>query len=396
MEIVQNNIDVGKYSPAERTASATQLNRTDEHRKSRRPKWRRPVFGYLAMLPLVAVTISIWQMRTGRIVLGAFVALALMLVAFLWGVWPAMVMLIVFLGCLDYVIASPRDWWFPVNWLDALQLVLGAMIGLLLIWITVQWEGARTRALAAEEELRVHAEKLETTIQMKDRFISVASHELKTPVTTIRVQAQFILRRLSKQKRTEIDEEFLIRSLQRIDEQTGRLTTLITDLLDTNKIPTDKVMLEKQPCDLNEICRKVIEDQRMLTGRSITLDAPALPIDLYVDPGRITQVLINVVSNAVKYSPKRSRVEVSIEREDKHALIRVRDYGHGIAKDDLPRIFETFYRTAEAQESCTSGFGLGLAITKEIVELHGGRIWCESELGQGSTFFVELPLDKEE
>jgi two-component system sensor histidine kinase VicK len=96
--------------------------------------------------------------------------------------------------------------------------------------------------------------------------------------------------------------------------------------------------------------------------------------------------------SALKYSLISSSVEASIDQDAKHVLMRVRDYGHGIAKDDILRIFETFYRTTDAQESCASGLGLGLAIAKEIVELHEGRIWCESELGQGSTFFVELPL----
>lgn len=391
MRTAQSNIDSDKYSPRDRTVSDAQQRTTDEHRTVKRPKWHYPAFGYLVTLPLFAVTIYLWQIQMDRMLAGAFLSLALVLVTFLWGIWPAIVMLIMLTICLDYFIASPEHWFLP-NWLDALQLLLTAIVGLLLIWITVEREAARAKALVAEENLRSRAEELGTTNQMKDRFISVASHELKTPVTTIRVQTQFMLRRLSKQKETEIDKEFLTRSLQRIDEQTGRLTTLITDLLDTNRIRTNKVMLNRQSCDLNNICQKVIEDQRLLTERSIMLDAPALPIEVYADPDRIAQILINVVSNALKYSPISRQVEVSIGQDTRHVLMRVRDYGHGIAKNDLVRIFETFYRTTDAQESCASGFGLGLAIAKEIVELHEGRIWCESELGQGSTFFVELPL----
>lgn len=396
MRTAQSNIDIDKYSPGSRTTLPdAQQRQTHKHSKTERPKWHHAAFGYLAILPLFAVTTYIWQLQMGLIFSGAFSSLALVLIAFLWGAWPAIVMLILLISCLNYSI-SPSGNLFPVRWQDALQLLLSTTIGLLLIWITVEREGVRTKALAAQEELQAHAKELETTNQIKDRFISVASHELKTPVTTIRVQTQFMLRRLAKQKEREIDKEFLIRSLQRIDEQTGRLTTLIMDLLDTNRVQTDKVVLNRQSCDLNEICQKVIEDQRLLTERLITLDAPTLPIEVYVDPDRIAQVLINVVSNALKYSPSSSQVEVSVGLDTKHALIQVRDHGHGIAKDDLQRIFETFYRTTDAQESCASGFGLGLAIAKEIVELHEGRIWCESELGQGSTFFVELPLHNNE
>lgn len=391
MRTAQSDIDIDKYNPGDRTASAAQRRRIDEHRRVQQPKWRHPAFGYLAILPLFAVTMYIWQMQMGRILPGTFLSLALVLVTFLWGVWPAIVMLILIISCLDYLIASPT-YWFSTNWLDDLQLLLSTIVGLLLILITMKRETARIKAVIAKNELQARVEELGMMNQMKDRFISIASHELKTPTTTIRVQTQFILRRLSKQKETATDKEFLIRSLQRIDEQTGRLTTLITDLLDTNRMHTGKVMLHRQLCDLNEICRKIVEDQCLLTERSIMLDAPALPIEVYVDPDRVAQVLINVVSNALKYSPKSSQVEVSISQDTRHALIRVRDYGYGIAKNDLSRIFETFYRTTDAQESCTSGFGLGLAIAKEIIELHEGRIWCESELGQGSTFFVELSL----
>jgi signal transduction histidine kinase len=291
------------------------------------------------------------------------------------------------IGCLDYFIA-PRGYWLPANWLDGLQLLLSGIVGLLLIWVTAQREGAHMKALVAKEDLGA-------TNQMKDRFVAMASHELRTPVTTIRVQTQFMLRRLSKQKETVPDKEFLIRSLQRINEQTERLTTLIVDLLDRNRIHTDRVMLNRRSHDLNELCQKVIEDQSLLTERQIVLDMPALPIEVYVDPDRLTQVIINVVSNALKYSLEGSSVEVSTSQDARHALVQVRDYGHGIAKDDLSRIFETFYRTTDAQASCASGLGLGLAIAKEIVELHEGRMWCESELGQGSTFFVELPLRNE-
>ncbi len=395
MRAAQSSIDIDKFEPRDRSTSAAQRTRANEHNGVKLPKWRHPAFGYIAIFPLVAVTAYIWQMQTGLVLPGAFLSLALVLVASLWGAWPAIVMLILVIGCLDYFIA-PRGYWLPADWLGALQLVLSGIVGLLLVWVTAQRERAHMKALVAKEESQTYAEELGTMNQMKDRFVSIASHELRTPVTTIRVQTQFMLRRLSKQKETGSDKEFLVRSLQRIDEQTERLTTLIVDLLDKNRTHTGRITLNRRSHDLNEICQKVIEDQRLLTERQIVLDLSALPIEVYVDSDRLAQVIINVVSNALKYSPEASPVEVSTSQDAKHALMQVRDYGHGIAKDDLPRIFETFYRTPDAQASCASGLGLGLAIAKEIVELHEGRIGCESELGQGSTFFVELPLGNEE
>jgi len=343
------------------------------------------------MLPFVTGIVYIWHMQMGLFLPGVFLSLALVLVAFLWGTWPAIVTLILAIGCLNYLIA-PAGHWLPTNWVDAFQLLLSGIVGLLLIGITMQRERARIKALVAEVEALAHADEWGTMNQMKDRFISMASHELKTPITTIRVQTQFMLRRLSKQKETGSDKEFLVKSLQRIDEQTGRLTMLIMDLLDGNRVRGDRIILNRRSHDLNEICRKVIEDQCLLTERQIVLDVPNSSVEVYVDADRLAQVIINVVGNALKYSPEGSPVEVSVGQDAEHALVQVRDYGHGIAKDDLPRIFEMFYRTTDAEASCASGFGLGLAIAKEIVELHEGRIWCESELGQGSTFFVELPL----
>ncbi len=391
MRVAQRNIDVNEYGSRCGTAFVEQRKRVHEHSIVTLPKWRHPTFGYLAILPLLMMMVSMWLMQTGLVLPGTFLSLTLVLMAFLWGARSAIVMLILAIGCLDYFIA-PGGHWLPANWQDALSLLLSGMIGLLLIWITVQRERARMKALVAERALLAYVDELEEMNQMKDRFISIASHELKTPVTTIRVQTQFMLRRLSKQKDTGLDKEFLLRSMQRMDEQTERLTTLIIDLLDINRIGAGKAVLKRQLYDLNEICRKVIEDQCLLTERQIILDMPALPVEVDVDSDRLTQVMINLIGNAVKYSPQDSRVEVSIRLDTKHALVQIHDYGRGIAKDDQPRIFDTFYRTRDAQVSGANGFGLGLAIAKEIVELHEGRIWCESELGTGSTFLVELPL----
>jgi signal transduction histidine kinase len=391
MRAAHSDSNIRRYGPRDGVAFAQQRVRANERRGIKLPRWRHQSFGYLAMFPLVAVTMYLWQMHLGLFLPGAFLSLALVLIAFLWGAWPATVMLILAIGCLDYLIVPPGDL-LPTSWMDGSQLLLTGVVGLLLIWLMAWQECARLKALVAQEEALARVNELEVMNQMKDRFISMASHELKTPITTIRVQAQFMQRRLSQQKDARIDNEFLMRSLQRIDEQTARLTMLIMDLLDRNERGNDRVILNRKMHDLCEMCQKVIEDQRLLTGREIVLHVPVLPIEASVDADRLSQVIINVVGNALKYSPKGSVVEVSVSQSAGSMLMQVRDQGSGIAKEDLPRIFEMFYRTPDAQASHASGFGLGLAITKEIIELHGGRIWCESELGRGSTFFIELPL----
>jgi signal transduction histidine kinase len=168
---------------------------------------------------------------------------------------------------------------------------------------------------------------------------------------------------------------------------------LIDDLLDVSSMRTGKVALNKRLCDIGTLCREVIEDQRLLTEREIVLHAPENPVAIQVDPERITQVITNLVSNALKYSPAKSKVEVYLKREDVWVLLEVKDYGKGINKELQEHIFETFYRTPDAQSSSKRGLGLGLAIAKDIVERHEGRIWCESEPGHGSSFFVKLPAN---
>ena len=199
-----------------------------------------------------------------------------------------------------------------------------------------------------------------------------------------------MIRRLAKQRDPEMAEMGI--TLNKINDQTKRLTTLIDELMDVSSIRAGKVELHKRKCDLKDVCREVVEDQRLLSGREITLNTPSESMKMQVDCERLAQVFVNLIGNAIKYSPEESPVEVSIGKQDSNACVQVRDHGKGIPRDQQERIFETFYRAPDAQTSSKRGLGLGLAIAKDIIERHEGRIWCESEPGQGSTFFVELPL----
>jgi signal transduction histidine kinase len=180
--------------------------------------------------------------------------------------------------------------------------------------------------------------------------------------------------------------------LESIDGQTRRLTGLIDELLDVSRIQMGKVTLHKQMEDINKICQSVVEDQRLVSGREIQLSLPPVPVELLVDGQRVTQIMINLVGNAVKYSSAPAPIEVAIKQKGDHVLFEVRDHGRGMSREQVERIFEMFYRAPEAESSKTQGLGLGLAIVKDLVERHDGRIWCESEEGKGSRFFVELPL----
>jgi signal transduction histidine kinase len=325
--------------------------------------------------------------------------LVIVLVALLWGIGPALLSVILSTLSLDYFYISPEYQVSFQSWNSLIQILPFFLIGILIAIISGQREAARRRALFAEHALKEHADNLEQANQdlievneMKDQFISMASHELKTPLTTIRGQAQVMLRRLSKQK--ELPREFMdVRTaLEKIDEQTYRLNALVDDLLDLGSIRAGKIELRLGRCDLCEICRNVVDEQYLLTGRVIEVVLPEIPVLLEADSERLSQVGNNLVSNAIKYSPDGSPVKVSVVRQENTARLTVQDFGQGIEKEQLKHIFEPFYRAPDAESLKKSGWGLGLVICKDIVERHGGRIWCESRKGEGSTFYVELPL----
>src|SRR6266487_5616629 len=368
------------------------------------PRWRHPLVGYLASVPFVALGLAVvllakYFLITDRFYfLGAPMMVSVLLIALFWGVGPALLGVLLGALALDYFFIPLSGQFNFTNWNGVLQILPFVVGGIVIAIITGQRESARMRALIAEEEaieraneLATANEELEKANKLKDQFLSIASHELKTPITTIRGQAQITLRRLSKQR--ELPEELagVSHALEQIDEQTLRLNALVDDLLDLSSIRAGKMKLRLSNFDLRVVCQSAVEEQRLLTGRNIELEQPGTPVMLNADSERLSQVVTNLVNNAVKYSPETSPIKVSMEMQEKTIRLAVQDHGQGISKEQQTLIFETFYRTPDAQASKKNGWGLGLAICKDIVERHGGRIWCESRVGEGSTFYVELP-----
>ena len=366
------------------------------------PGWRHPLVGYILCPFIIAVAImcTLFLQKALNIVhfASAFPILAILLVALLWGVGPALIAVALGTLLLDYYFIPPVGQILAGSWQNTAQLIPFIIAGCTIALITAQRERARLQALGAEQELQAYAEemelanrKLEEADQMKDQFLSIASHELKTPVTSIRGHAQLTIRRMEKQKDSSPEMEEIGVTLKKINDQTTRLTTLIDDLMDVSSMRAGKLELRKQKSDLRDICREVVEDQQLLSGRPITLNLPEQTVNAAVDRDRLAQVILNLISNAIKYSPDGSPIEVSLDKRASSVLIQIKDAGKGIPKDQQNHIFETFYRTPDAQTSSKRGLGLGLAISKNIVERHDGHIWCESEPDHGSTFFVELP-----
>lgn len=368
------------------------------------PKWRRPVVGYISAIPILLCTfflaVFLQQVLQRFIFPATFLLFALLLVALVWGTGPALFMLVVGIMLLHYFFIPILDQ-IDLRNDDIVQVIPLFVIGVIILLVIRQREQSCMKVRAVSEQLERYAGELEAVNsrlehenRQKESFLSTASHELKNPVTTIRGYSQYLQRRLAKQS-TVMDIQDLAPAFQRIDEQTSRLTFLIDQLLGVHAFRTPKTPLRRRVYDLNELCQSIIGDQCLLTGRDVVFFPLNEPLELPMDVDRMTQVVVNLVSNALKYSPQDRPVEVCVGRNAECALLQVKDYGYGIAPDELSQIFDPFYRTPKARSSEASGLGLGLAICKDIIDQHGGRIWCKSELGAGTTFCVELPLSQE-
>ncbi|MBI2865029.1 MAG: PAS domain-containing protein [Chloroflexi bacterium] len=228
--------------------------------------------------------------------------------------------------------------------------------------------------------------------EFREQYIHTVSHDLRNPLAIIQGNAQLILRRLEKAGRpserdSEHDAEH--KSVKAIAASARRMNAMIEDLADSARLEAGQLRLERQPVDLQPFLGKLLEHAEgiMEVGRIEAQVASNLP-PVSADPDRLERILINLVSNALKYSPSDTGVVVRAEKTDGEVSISVADMGIGIAPEDLPHIFERFYETRAGRR--TGGIGLGLYITKMLVEAHGGRIWVESELDKGSTFCFTL------
>lgn len=226
----------------------------------------------------------------------------------------------------------------------------------------------------------------EEATRLKEDFLSAAAHDLKTPLTTVVAQAEFLERKALRDPAAPQD----LQGLQRIVRESKRLASLVTDLLDAARLEQGRLVAEREPVDLGTLVTEVIA--RQPAGRhAVEVDVRGAIVGTY-DRRRIEQLVDNLLENARKYSPDPTPVCVTVWQHDGEARISVSDHGIGIPAADLPGIFERFSRASNVDDRRFHGMGLGLYICRGIVEEHGGRIWAESQMGKGSTFHVALPL----
>ncbi len=223
--------------------------------------------------------------------------------------------------------------------------------------------------------------------QRKDEFIGMASHELKTPITSLKGFTNLLQRRFLK----EGDEEALS-LLDRMDKQIDKLTRLINEMLDISRIQTGKLEYHEEPFDLAQLVQEVMGNVQGTSRTHRLLLEEQTHVQVVADRDRIGQALINLLTNAIKYSPGADTVIIRLSASESEAHVSVQDFGIGIAREHQQKIFERFYQITSAEEKTFAGLGIGLYLSNEIIKRHHGRLWVESEKGKGATFHFTLPL----
>lgn len=223
--------------------------------------------------------------------------------------------------------------------------------------------------------------------QRKNDFIAMVSHELKTPLTSLNGYIQILQRKVNGLA----GNEFINGTLVLAGKQVKKMTGLINGFLNVSRLESGKIVLSPSHFSLSDLVESAVEESRMIEDGKELVFHGCDHLLIYADYDKITSVIVNLLSNAVKYAPLAKQIEVKCELVDQMAQVSVRDYGMGIQPQDIDKLFERYYRVQS--DSHISGFGIGLYLSAEIVARHNGRIWVDSEPGQGSTFYFSLPLN---
>ena len=239
--------------------------------------------------------------------------------------------------------------------------------------------------------------------KLKDEFVSIVSHELRTPLTTIKGYTQHLIRRIERRLRgisatqpaatmAELPESYDLRSLNIVQSQTDHLERLVNDLLDLSRVQWGELHLQYSSFYLADVLAESVRQVQVSAEQhTIFLDIEAQDSKLVADKLRVSQVVGNILDNAVKFSPQGKQVTVTLKEQENEYLVSISDRGIGVSPDHFDHIFERFYRVRNTASRQYSGIGMGLYIAKTIVEAHGGRIWLSSNPGTGSIFYFTLP-----
>ncbi|HWY80257.1 MAG TPA: PAS domain-containing protein [Candidatus Sulfotelmatobacter sp.] len=246
-------------------------------------------------------------------------------------------------------------------------------------------EDLANRSVMAIENAQLYT-KAQSAITLRDEFISVVSHELKTPLTSLKLYTQVLQKELLNSKSTKL--------FSKLDEQINNLSVLINDLLNASKLQHGKLEFNNEEIDLNEVLREAVEDIQKTDKKHIIIVKGKIIKSIYADRYRIYQVITNLLTNAIKYSPDATKVIVQLTPEKEIARVSVRDFGIGINKEDQKIIFNQFYRITSPERKIFPGFGMGLYIANEIIRRYCGKMHVKSTKGKGAVFSFILPYKK--
>jgi signal transduction histidine kinase len=223
----------------------------------------------------------------------------------------------------------------------------------------------------------------------RSRFIGIVSHELKTPLTTLKAYVQMLNNWAKKQK-----DSFTVGALSKVEKQVRKMLNMINSLLNLSGAEAGKIHLTKQTFSLDELISEVVEETLFTTATHQIILSPCEAIKVNADRDKIEQVLVNLLSNAAKYSRDGTPIAINCALEEKAVTVSVRDQGMGISPKELDKLFLPHYRVESEATEKIEGFGIGLYLCSEIINRHKGKIWVDSEIGKGSTFNFSLPVFK--
>ncbi len=357
-------------------------------------RWNHRAVGYLVgvLLQVVAAlaTLGIIQAIPTFAVRGGLFDLVVVFVALNFGAGPGLIATLAGATLLTYVVFPPHFSVLLEEQADLVGTTAMLLVGLFLSRMVSQRERARRTAQAA--------------VRRMDDFLGVASHELRTPMTVLKASIQFARRLVQRSLRQAMPEGDDTRNqmvevltlLDRAEMQLDRQNRLIGDLVDASRIQTNQFILRPHPCDLAAVVREAVEAQQIVQpARVIRLGLPDhLPVPVLADADRLGQVVTHFLTNALKYSEDHLPVEVELLVRDGYARVSVADHGPGISKAEQEHIWDVFHRASgvEVRSGSSVGLGLGLYISRKIMERLGGQIGVQSVPGQGATFWFALPL----
>lgn len=248
--------------------------------------------------------------------------------------------------------------------------------------------------LSAQTKI-VHASKMDREIKEKSEnekrrndFFSTASHELKTPITSQKIFGDVLEKMIEEGGYDELKPY-----IHKINQQTSKMTKLVEDLLELSRVQTVRLEIEKKSFLFDELLDEIINNVRITTKHHIILKGKTQK-KVRGDRERLSQVLMNLLRNAIKYSPKTDKIITTTKVKNTSIITSIQDFGIGIDKAYHTKIFERFFRVTDVDETTYPGMGIGLFLSQEIIHRHNGHLWVESEKGQGSTFYISLPFSE--